>query len=145
VTSSQEIYAAALKDEVAPVLREAGFKGSGANFTLPSETHFATIGFQKSQYSDRDALKFTINLKVVPKAVWEEMRQQRSHLPAKPSPNTIYGNYEWNQRIGLLMPERTDRWWWVYGSEDNTGTFTEVKRALMEIGVPALRREADAT
>ncbi len=139
------MFATALRYDLGPTLRAAGFKGSGSNFHLPSDSHFAMIGFQKSQYSDRDSLKFTINLKVVPKAVWEGIRQQRPHLPVKPLPSTQYGNFEWHERIGLLMPERTDRWWWVHRDEDNTETFAQVKEALLRIGVPALREQVAAT
>jgi hypothetical protein len=46
------------------------------------------LGFQKSQFSDASAVKFTIKLKVVPKTLWATMRVERPHLPAKPSPST---------------------------------------------------------
>jgi hypothetical protein len=52
-----------LRDEIAPELRAAGFKGSRQSFDLPSESHWAVLGFQKSAWSDRQRVTFTVNLR----------------------------------------------------------------------------------
>lgn len=57
----QGVYPDLMKGVFAPALREAGLKGSGGRFELPSEKYWAQLGFQKSAYSDSSALKFTVN------------------------------------------------------------------------------------
>src|SRR5439155_1336209 len=56
--TAQEAFTMMVKDEIAPALRELGFKGSGQRFTLPSETHWALLGLQKFTWSDRDRVDF---------------------------------------------------------------------------------------
>jgi hypothetical protein len=56
-----------IREHVAPALREMGFKGSGQNYSLPSETHWVSLWFQKSAYSDALRIRFTVHLLVVGK------------------------------------------------------------------------------
>lgn len=44
----QVVYAELMKRVFAPALREAGLKGSGGRFELPSQKYWAQLGFQKS-------------------------------------------------------------------------------------------------
>jgi hypothetical protein len=103
------------------------------------------LGFQKSQFSDSSAVKFTLNIKVVPKTVWATMRTERPHFPPKPSPNTGYGSFEWHQRIGKLLPGGEDRWWLLRLGEDNSSTEADVVSVLTNVAVPAMRTEIQAT
>jgi len=50
-------------------LRRLGFKGSGQRYELPSDVTWATLGFQKSAYSDSLAARFTINVTVISRDV----------------------------------------------------------------------------
>lgn len=103
------------------------------------------LGFQKSQFSDASAVKFTINLKVVPKTVWATMRVERPHFPAKPSPSTGYGTFEWHRRIGNLLPGGEDRWWVLRLGEGHSSTDAEVVSILTDVAVPAMRTAIEAT
>jgi hypothetical protein len=38
--AAQDDYREMIRDHIAPALREMGFKGSGQNYALPSETHW---------------------------------------------------------------------------------------------------------
>ena len=143
--TAQELFADVLKSSFAPALRAAGLRGSGQSFTLPSDSHFAILGFQKSQFGDASAVKFTINVKVVPKAVWANVRAERPHFPAKPSPNTGYGTFEWHQRIGKLLPGGEDRWWLLRLGEDHSGMDAEVVSVLTDVAVPAMRIAIEAS
>ena len=138
MTTAQDLFASALKEAFAPTLRGVGLKGSGRGFLLPSESHFALIGFQKSVYSDTSEVRFTINLKVVSRAVWERMQQERPDFPSKPAPSVQYGSFEWNKRIGMLLPEGEDKWWAIRVGRDNRETIDDVSRALTDVAVPAL-------
>ncbi len=143
--SAQEEFAEAVKTTFGPALRAAGLRGSGRSYSLPSDSHFALLGFQKSQFSDADCVKFTVNVKVVPKAAWAARRAERPHFPVKPSPNTGYGTFEWHQRIGALLPGGEDRWWCFRRREDNTATVTEVVGVLIDVAVPAIRNAVNST
>ena len=64
VSSAQEIFAAMLRDELAPRLRQLGFKGSRQAFLLPDDHRWIQIGFQKSAWSDAGSVRFTANVTV---------------------------------------------------------------------------------
>lgn len=107
-----------VREALRPRLRSLGFRCSGSTFTWPSKVVFAHIGLQKSQFSDRDALKLTENVTVANVAEWERVRQDRPHLPKRPAPNTIYGEFIWQRRIGQLTPEGEDLWWWIHADQE---------------------------
>ena len=100
-----------LSEGIRPALKALGFAGSGSTFVWPSTASFAQLGIQKSQFSSRDGLKFTMNITVADKSAWEAARSARPHLPTKPAPNTFYGDYVWQRRIGKLLPGSEDKWW----------------------------------
>jgi hypothetical protein len=68
VSSAQETFRNLMKTLIAPGLRALGFKGSGQNYQLPSDDHWAMLGFQKSVSSDSETIRFTINVLVVSRA-----------------------------------------------------------------------------
>ncbi len=57
--SAQDTFASMLREDIAPRLRDLGFKGSGRAFTLADDNFWVTIAFQKSTYSTRDVVRFT--------------------------------------------------------------------------------------
>ena len=113
MTSAQDEFRKFLGDLVSPAVRAAGLKGSAGNYRLPSSTHFALVGFQRSTSSTASAVKFTINLKAVSHGTWRLARAGRSWLPEIPGANRIYPVAEWQKRIGTLMPAGQDHWWWL--------------------------------
>lgn len=62
-----------MKNQVAPMLRANRLVGSNGRFSVKSETHWALLGFQKSAYSDRSEIRFTVNLLVVRRDEWNEL------------------------------------------------------------------------
>jgi Domain of unknown function (DUF4304) len=143
--TGQDLFTLAMKEAFAPALRSAGLRGSSPSFSIPSMTHFALLGFQKSQSSHADDVKFTFNLKVVSKDAWHGMRATHPYFPAKPAPNTRYGTFEWNKRIGDLLPGGEDTWWHLRVDQDNAPTIANVVDVLMSIAAPALRRQLEVT
>src|SRR5690349_19877191 len=92
-------YKGMILTAMSEVLRPAGFRKKGANFTreLREVVHF--IGLQSSQSSTSTCLRATLNL-----YIWVRVAAEINQEPDPLSPH-------WRQRIGMLMPERSDHWW----------------------------------
>lgn len=126
---------------IRPRLRALGFRGSGTTFVLPSKSHHALLGLQKSAFSDRDALKFTVNITVAAVAAWEAARTAKPRLPEKPAANTLYGSFIWQSRIGRLLPAGQDHWWWLAADDDWRPVADEVVQAIESFGLPAMKEQ----
>jgi hypothetical protein len=140
--TAQEAFKQMLREHVSPALRADGLKGSGGTYSLPSTTHWVLLGFQRSTSSDASAVKFTVNCKVVDRQVWEQMRQAVYYLSEKPSPNVGSGSFEWDKRLGVLMPQQEDRWWWLRPDDDLQAVAADVVHAIRTFGLPAMRKQA---
>jgi len=137
--TAQETYSVMMKGGVAPRLRALGFKGSGQGYELGSDDYWAVLGFQKSAFSDRGHLRFTINVLVVSRAEWEAQRDKKPRLPRRPNANTFWGSYVWQSRIGGLLPGNEDLWWDVYAEADTRQLTDAVLWAVEEYALPAMR------
>jgi len=131
-----------MRDEIAPVLRQFGLRGSGQAFSIPSDAYWAQIGFQKSDSSNALIVKFTVNLKVVSREAWAETARTHRWLGAKPSPNTQASLVPgaWDVRIGLLLPSGRDEWWRIEPDTPTAPVAGEVLVAIHDFGLPAMRR-----
>jgi hypothetical protein len=145
VATAQDNFKGMLRECVSPALRAEGFKGSAGIYYLPSDSHWVGIGFQRHQVvCTAQRIKFTINLKVISRTAWEQARQEamgsfsEHSLPEKPSPNVCDEGW-W--RIGKVMPDRLDRWWWLRADEDFHPVAEEVVSALRTWGFPSLKAE----
>lgn len=145
--AAQEAFRAMLRDQVAPRLRSLGFKGSGQTFRLPSETHWALLGFQKSAWSDADRVSFYVNLTAVGRDDWAKGREAWPSLPDHPGANwglppmieaAFAGKY-WHSRLGPLIPGGLDRAWVVSAGEDTHEVARAVVAHIEEFAVPAMR------
>ena len=139
--TAQETFGSMMKEHVSPELRTLGFKGSGQAFTLPDDAHFAQVGFQKSTYSDSTAVRFTMNISVIPFDAWAEARLRKPYFPAKPSPSVLYGSLFWQKRVGQLLPGGEDTWWLVHAGQDTTSVANEVLAAIRTYVLPEMREQ----
>lgn len=128
-----------IKDEISPAVRHLGLRGSAGRYVLPSETHWALVGFQKSAYSDALEIQFTINLTAISFAVWESMVKQRPHLGKRPKPSVVYGDWAPQTRIGPLLPDPADKWWRVRQGRPTTPVAEDAMSDLAIYGLPWLR------
>jgi hypothetical protein len=142
VATAVDAFDEMVKNVIRPRLREMGFRGSGTTFTWPSEETIAQIGMQKSQFGDRNHVKFTLNVTVANAAEWERQREAKPHLPKRPAPNTLYGSFIWQRRVGKLMPRGEDRWWLLDGDSDVRALGEEVVQTIATYVLPALRERA---
>jgi hypothetical protein len=142
-----------MREQVAPPLREMGFRGSGQTFYLPSDSHWSLLGFQRSQWSDADRVAFTVNMTVVGRAVWESAFAEYPGLGEKPganwSPAPIFrslwssGGY-WHRRIGELTGAG-ETWWDVRASDDTARAADEVIAAIRDYAMPAMTSRMSTT
>ena len=138
--TAQEAFTMMVKEQIAPALRELGFKGSGQRFVLPSETHWVQIGLQKFTRSNRDFVDFTANVTVVRRDVWDEARREYSYLPKQPAPNIFYGTYAWQKRIGDVVPERREKIWRVEPDRPIEPVAEEFVTAIRDHALPAMQK-----
>lgn len=140
--SPQEVYAGLMKSTFAPALRHEGLRGSNGRFELPSDTHWVQLGFQKSSYSDRHELRFTINLLVIRRDEWANQIATRPYLSQRPTPTNHYGPWATDQiRIGTLTAEGEDKWWRIVRGQDVAPVVDDVLADIL-IGVQWLRERA---
>lgn len=133
------MYAALIKDRVSPAMRSLGLVGSGGRYSIKSRTHWALVGFQKSAYSDRQEIRFTVNLLAVSRAAWDNLRLEKPHLGKEPSATITYGPPVFTSRIGLLTADQEDRWWQVGEGHDVDSVAQELISDVRLSGIPWLR------
>jgi hypothetical protein len=138
---AQETYNDLLKTLIAPGLRELGFKGSGQNYRLPSDDHWAMLGFQKSTSSDANHVRFTANVLVVRRSAWDAARAESPHLPERPTATTYWGTYVWQKRIGELLAGGEDMWWDVEAGDSAAELADAIVWAVRDYALPAMRRQ----
>ncbi|MFJ4167029.1 DUF4304 domain-containing protein [Microbacterium sp. NPDC089698] len=143
--SAQEIYAAMIKDVVSPALREQGLVGSGGRYSIKSETHWALLAFQKSWYSDRAEVRFTVNLMVVRCDDWEALLHEHPYYGKKPSATITYNDPVRHVRIGELVDDLEDKWWCVFSGQDMDAVQADLLGDLIDVGVPWLRSQVAET
>ena len=130
-----------MRAQIAPALRSLGLKGSGQSYAIPSDDYWALVGFQKSGASSAAAVKFTVNLQVQPRDAWARAYNERPWMGVKPSPNTIAGvEGGWWSRIGQLLPDAEDHWWWIEPDRPTEPVADEVIAAIRDYGLPEMRR-----
>ncbi len=157
-----------LNQFLSPGLRALGFTGSAGRYEMPNDTCWVLLGLQKSKFSTKARVEFTINLKVVNKELWDEARAAFPGLSERPTPNVVQwadldgptppGQYPADyfshrrgvtfpfKRIGELGPRRAyrhaDHWWPIEASTDLRALTTDVLEKVELHGVPWLFEEA---
>ena len=137
--SPQQVYAEWMKTSFGPALRAEGMRGSGGRFEFPSDVVWAQLGFQKSTYSDAQEVRFTVNLSVIRRDVWEQQASAQPHLGERPRPTFLYGSWADQARIGTLTPEGEDKWWRIVRGADSVIVRDDAMHDLLTYGVPWLR------
>jgi uncharacterized protein DUF4304 len=142
--TAQTVYATMLRTEIAPRLRELGFKGSGSSYLLPDDDRWLIVAFQRGRYSRADCVPFTVNLTAGDKRTWAEARARMSWLPLRPSGNAHYFVDQQSViRLGNLMPpDGQDRWWEVRPTHPSGPTAARVLIAIERLALPWFRTGA---
>ena len=81
-----------------------------------------------------------MNVTIADRNSWEAARAARPYLPKKPAPNTFYGDYIWQRRIGALTPSGEDTWWTISAGGNWRPVAEEVLDAVSTHVLPELKR-----
>jgi hypothetical protein len=135
--TAQDALALALKEVVAPVCREAGFRGSGKNWRRRNEVgDVAVVNVQSSWYSSAATARCIVNLSLVPEP-WLDW--QTSSMGRTP-PRTVgesWGLYR-DRLDASHGPEGVETWWEVHDEDDAQAAAHDMAGQLRERGLPRL-------
>jgi hypothetical protein len=106
-----------LRDQLGPVLRRHGYKGSGSTWVLTTPNgDRAVVNAQSSSSSSKAEVLFIINLAVVPQPWWDWNSER---LNAKPTRKARDTDGLWRDRLRArrgVFDRGGDPWWSVRDS-----------------------------
>ncbi|MEU9402255.1 DUF4304 domain-containing protein [Streptomyces sp. NPDC048242] len=137
--TASDVFAAALRADIEPGLRRLGFVGSRGCFELRDPEVWRLLGIQKSGGSSSSRVRFTVNVMIMDKAVWQEARAEYMKAPARPNPNSVYGQWGRPRRIGALLPGGQDHWWEVSDRTSPERLASGILSAVEGYALPFLR------
>jgi len=105
---------AIIKERLAPLLKNIGFKKKARNFYREFENRIELINVQSSKWNEGNEGQFTINVGVY----YPEISEITDALPVKGMPKEY--DCTVRERIGLLMPENKDKWWKIDSSSNDS-------------------------
>jgi len=133
-TAPKDIYDCVIESS-AQMVSGLGFFRRGATLRKISDGNAAIIEFQKSSKSGHHDLLFTVNLGIVCGELIEEDQ------PPLARAGSI--NAHLRQRIGMLLPDRSDKWWQIAQGTDKGSLVTEVSSLIFYEAAPYLERHLD--
>jgi hypothetical protein len=137
-SAAQDRFRELVRDHLGPSLRSMGFSGRGQEFVLPDARSWILLGIQRSRWNDRRDCEFTIQLTVVDKTVWEELRTRHGY-GERPYSTRWYGPRLWQTRLGDLLADGRDVWWHVHPDSDVEPLGRELMAAIERYALPAIR------
>jgi hypothetical protein len=138
VVTAQVTYQGLVRERLSPGFRGLGFTGSSGKYALGCDTCWVLLALQKSAYSDAAEIQFTVNLLVANKVQWASAREERVHLPERPSAGRGYGVPVAQARIGELLPDGADKWWRVHAGVDLAAVSADVLNDTEQYALPWL-------
>lgn len=129
--TAQEKFDEFVRDGVWPFLRAHGFKRTKATFHRPVDENWEVINLQRSKWSDRHAVEFTVNLAV-------GLAQLREHQynwaeGERPSQRRC----QLRERLGSILRDG-DVWWEVGRRTDVAALANTINRAVELSALPWL-------
>lgn len=121
-----------VRDQIWPALKALGFKRTRYNFHRAVGRNWEVVNLQKSAYSDRDDLRFTVNL-----AVGLDRTRDDRWAEGKRPPEY---KCQLRMRIGDLLngPDSRDLWWDLDRETDHAQLGDAVVSSITTYGLPWL-------
>ena len=113
-------------------LAPLGFIRSGLVFRILENGNCGIIGFQRSVSSSVDSIRFTVNIGVV---CGELLDSETPRLQ-----KTMMADAHLSERVGMLLPNHSDKWWEITAQTDSSILSNEISRLILEKGVPYIKR-----
>ena len=135
---ARHLFWVLLRDQVGPLLRAEGFRGSGQSWRLEHPSgNAALIQVQRSRWTTSDSVQFTINLAVASKVVWDWQLTREPGRGAAARPSALYANDcpLW-RRIGAGLGG--DGWWTITTGMRLEPVAASVVEALRGRAIPLL-------
>jgi len=123
----EEIFEELLK-ATGESLKPLGFVQRGPVFRLLAHGNCGIVEFQRSDKSSDDKLVFTVNLGVACGELLD--------AGASSASKARIIDAQLRQRIGMLLPDRPDKWWEVTASTDRVSLTRELVELLVKKGAP---------
>jgi hypothetical protein len=134
VATAQDKFKALLDDDVAPWLKQRGFKRRDGTFRRRRNGAWQIINFQRDKYSHARRLRFTMSLGTSLDVLHDDPRWRSRGWP-------LEYECDFRQRIGQLH-KGEDHWWTVRALFPTSGVRNDVLAAL-ETALPWLDAHAD--
>lgn len=119
-------------NEIYQILKPIGFNKKGDSFFTIKNNNWGIINFQKSTGNTKEKIKFTINIGIASRAIFDFYYPDVKH-----DPPSVW-NCHYRQRAGYLLPERSDIWWEINISTSIQPMFDKIKNIILEYALPAV-------
>lgn len=121
-------------NRISLVLKERGYSRKGNIFYVRQNGNWGLIDFQKSRKSSVSETIFTINLGVCSHILAEFFK------PEEVGRNPPIDACHWRQRIGMLLPNRDDKWWSITSQTSVEEFIQEIQTCLLDYGVAEIEK-----
>lgn len=125
----------AVVSAVGEALEREGFQRQGFVFRLIKENNCGVVEFQQSVKSSEDVVLFTVNLGIV----YGDLLSAGSFQIQKARAIDAHLRV----RVGMLLPDRPDKWWEINVSTDCDSLIRELSALLLAEGSPYVKRYLD--
>lgn len=124
--------------DVVPVLRSAGYHGTGGTWSLTSPIGDpAIVNLQKSKWNTAAEVAFTVNLSLVPRPWYEWFQREYGHRSSRK-----IREYDglWRDRLhpSQRVPQGGTEFWLIKSEADATACGADVAAQLIRAGLPRL-------
>ncbi|PUV24111.1 MULTISPECIES: DUF4304 domain-containing protein [Sphingobacterium] len=135
-TETQEKFDRIIKESFIEILKPLGFKKKANNFYLPLDKIGHIINIQKSYYSTKDDIRFTINVGIFSPEYWlARFNYSNKDVPAFPTePECMI-----RERIGC-MRGLPDTWYNITTTTDVEELIVEMKYNISSFILPFLEK-----
>lgn len=138
LSQAQQHFNAIVDAELGPWLRARGFLKRGQNFHRRVGPNWEIVNVQRSTFSDRDDVRFTLNLAVA----YGSLREQPSER-WRDDQRPLAHNAHLKVRVGTLA--RGEDYWWIIGAETTPAAIgSELRTDLEGPGLAWLQARSSA-
>jgi hypothetical protein len=115
---AQDAFKAMVRKQVAPALRDLGFKGSGNKYEMTRDEYRIQIQLQRSKWSTRDSVQFDANLSVIHPATMALFDEQNQL--ARQQGKAMESSGSFHSRLNALAHGNTHGFPWIIRANEPT-------------------------